>query len=1612
MFGSIKAGFCFGNDLLVEDELPSTRIALQSATGQPLDIRTFAVHAIGKLTEGTHELTLSDRAVKLFVSQNTSIHFDFSCTDNSEHILTLDRLTLTFSTPLRIVNILTTLDELSVLLSPGDRPSESEETSDDDSPDDSTLGLLTSRLKKGAQLAGDFFERRSAELRKTDGFIKAESLWKENATPYLEKLADSKGWKKLSEVAEKTSEKAAELSPVALEKTREFLNRAIELGEETFDRAIDGLNVTRLDIVTEPTSSKASKKRLVIRFTGEVIVNDKIRIPMNDLQLPGMLLSRFDPGLANLVSQFCVTSDQGTSLSRTFLRMIDLMEGGFDADFELTPFTVRLLWQSLKTCDIALTPNRICHVQASFNTERNATDIAFATTMNVTDTEDNKTVQARMSAKATVESLVACGQRIDSPDWTLSMIGTASDIEGQFEILDSSSIRPDAITTTFSDPLIRHDVVLPLTLAPMPILAAVKFGISADQTTLFVHTLSFKTQASLAWLKGTPFDLGASHTDINTFDGKVNIDFERTPSGLITLDVNGDIDFSVTNTTPVIPIPEFHLFDPCLTTAAAGKLHLALHAQVDTTLSPELTFEIRDTAIHCCLTKFELSRDIFRIHIDTPFDTDTTILHAALNSSGLTDSIAKLEWTMATSPVFYMKDSHTAPLTDELLSGHITITLSEQGTLHFENGSGFYDHHFFNALLRPERGKDKLFSILTHKPLYTTISQIVHDLSEATGPLPQKIYDQCARWVERCHELGVVIDLNHAISMPYLAKMVSLFLFDSLDETAEIEPLLVSLVHARGLDRYKAQELLDRAFPEWNMTLCAPLLKIIDRIFTGIPYQSPTLRHDEAACDTATDIGILPSANHLFDLDIVSKKEMQAIYGTSAPYLLDCPVTRARVFKYAAGYNVRQLEWLLAHHAQVFSTTQCAKLRHLIEIKKRVLKQETREGSFLIQDFNIDYFLQRILDAEDKLLPTISDISGLRDQYTADQTTNEVVECFATFLTPVDTGRLLSAGIASRIPSLLVQLNQTRLVHYLIKRGRYYTMATLYEAASGSDRTLTSLLMSLFNMELDLIKDPPDLVTVFSDILSISIPRRGDFMPGNARASESYFEKLYEVAHQINTSVSAYQAAKLRMRSERVATLSDLSDQKNSPKRPPHCPAAPAADDIVEIARSVEKADAYGHELVSRIMQNDWDETQAQKAQKAYTYAWRVASSVLKKYPSAFELSVFKAFYARTYESLIIQTLDANLVNDIDSVRRWFEIRSGIPAHEVASLSRIARRKAIVETLYYHPSDRETRLHDPLTWLDTRPTPKPLDLSIVFAPGVITEGSVGHELNTAVERLTRLYDIRFIRSDTGNLMPLTFNAEIIENEIRRLNSPFMLIGYSQGCANMMKAEANLFASTPEDRALLDNLVARHFLFSALNGSPHAMIGGELYRLSVIDAERFLKSVSATTSAALMTFLFNILRKSLDDPFITKALNSVESLSWLGLCDLAQNSQYTPDVISTEVQGIIEEYTPETLYYMHSIFLKCVGVSNDSQVGVDCGHAYHVYNRNASVDILRQEAIPSCTLKAHHWFPVHDEVALLESPLDTQTAVYEAPKDIMLFPCVETLLLFGRIHAKS
>lgn len=1593
MVETIKAGFSFDNTIF--DEAPQAKLSMEPAA--PIDLRLVSVRADGRLKAGTHALVLKDRAARLEVQKESKCVVEVVCCDDGRCLLSLKKLAISFTKPIRLANFLTTMSEFSALIA---EPSKSSE------------GDLIDKIKKTDLLskAGDFFEKRALDLKNTEGIKLAESLWREKSMPYLERIANSKGWKKLVEAAEKTGEKAAELSPVVLEKSKELLNRAIEYSEEKIDSVIEGLDLTAIEIWSDVSEKTDKKQRIRMKLKGEAYISEKLRLPF-DFEMPGLFLSRMDAELASLLSQFCVSDAQGMSLSKTFIGMIEDFDGQFDASFDISKIIACVQARGRRTNKLHVDSEQHCKSQGSFRTDRHGGRLN-ASFDAVVWSRGEKSLSMTAEMRMTENALIACCANLDAHEWSLSMIGRGEDIEGKVEIREGSRIHPDVVRVVSHDPRLRFDFCFPLSLTPVELSGTIEFGIRGSDSTIFVHECSLLASGNVSWITSVPLDIVKTRTKFSQCEGGFKLKLERGSDGCISTEICSELDVKLENTVKIIPIPELKTGSE-VRTSLCGHMEVGIYGRAETENVSSLSIDFSRSNCSCRLENIDVVSGDYSVVFDRPFQFEFTFDAFEMTSDGISESLARVVWDLEKAPIFKAFSRQTELVLPELLTGHLTVRTSAQGLIHFEDGAGFFDEHFFNMLLYPEYEKPKVCETAKYAPIISLIENVIRTLEDVLGPGPGKFLDRLEYWYSRCKELGIVINLNHAVNMRNLAQMLALFCFDSFDDVPEFERILMTMVQSRGVDRYGVEKILDRAFPDVNFSLAVPLIKIIDRIFRGLDYEAPKETHEASNYDEYSHkFRLLPSANQLFDLDTVPTEQFGKLYKYGGPCLIDNAPTRRRIYKYAAGYTAAQLEWLVSHHGDLFSEKERVCLGRLIAIKKRILKQQPWQGSFIVQDFNIDYFIQSILDAEEEILPHISEISDCLDDFTERCESNEVVECFAGWLVPEDVGRLLSAGIASRIQGQFVQLNQARLLDYMVRRGRVFAAASFYEACSGSDRVLMNLLQSFLSQDQDLLEEPADRPAVLTSLLGLEIPVRSEYLGGGSRASESYYGRLYEIAHEINSSVNEYLAAKLRMQSDRIACESPINEE--TPKRPPYEFHFPDADEEAEIARALDKADSLGAPYVLAIRsaiehgQTSVDFKGIGKIEKSYRYVWRLASAVLEKFPDVLEQEAFKRFYGRTYEALMIQTLDQNLLDDTYEVRHWFSIRSGIDIDEIAKLPMFVRRDAIIDVLYWREDDRETRRRDPLTWIDIRPGAGTVDLTVIAAMGVITEGQRGNELRSAFERLKKTRGIRLVRANTGNIKPLAYNSHQIEQAIRECRTPFMLLGYSQGCANMMSAESGMYGGTPDDRRCLDRLVARHFMFSALNGSVHAVCGGDLYRRTVIDGEQFIKMVSGTASSALIDLVFTLVRKFLDEPWVTMSLSSVESLSHIGLRRLSLDAQYMPGVISTEIQGVLDRFFPDALYYVKHAFDVEAHTQSDSQVGIDCAHAWHVYNRNESVDILRREAMPSCTLRAHHWNPLYEEVVWLETEKDKHFAVYHAPEDIHIMPAVEALILFGRL----
>ena len=557
------------------------------------------------------------------------------------------------------------------------------------------------------------------------------------------------------------------------------------------------------------------------------------------------------------------------------------------------------------------------------------------------------------------------------------------------------------------------------------------------------------------------------------------------------------------------------------------------------------------------------------------------------------------------------------------------------------------------------------------------------------------------------------------------------------------------------------------------------------------------------------------------------------------------------------------------------------------------------------------------------------------------------------------------------------------------------------------------MLMGWLRQDQSLIKTPIARAKKLSELLQVSLPDEDDYAPWSGTKPASYVEAIFDAAQKINAQNDAYVAARLKLESYRdrtdnshATTSAQYAVDSNHAQR--------LAQAIATLRNAIDDAQSATQQLCpeSSSFGDIFDALPATAIESAQS-AWKSAIDAAKSFASDVEdpwqYRVFKDLWARATDALRIASVYDDLQNDNDEVRRWFSYRYEATYHRpltsITDLTRAQTYSAIIDFVYAFDDDKTALRRDPIVWFMPAAPAGTVDLTLITAMGIVTNGIAGHELETVFKRLALTRHISTIRTNTGTIKPLQYNAEQIDRVIAQVDGPFAMIGYSQGCPNMMKAEANLYNGTPNQRKLLDKLVSRNFICSAFNGSPHATCGVVKYKNALVEGEAVLKSFSSSLSRPLYRLIFALVKRILDTPIINASLTSVESISPEGLLELARDAQFAPHVPSIEASGATLD-VPEGLVLMANHFEKQAHIPNDSQIGIDCAHAYPVFNENDTTRRLKAQAISPRLLNIHHWSPLVEEIKFIESKKDVQSCAYKGPKSLFVTPWIDALILFG------
>lgn len=1438
------------------------------------------------------------------------------------------------------------------------------------------LNIFTTMDEIGALIAespGKFLSNFDiGDIRQNNEFInKASALIETNAKKYADMISESSAWKFLKNAAERNH--LAE----NIEKSKEYSKWLLETGKNNAESALDKLlNAVVISALEIRSFKKNGQWRLSFHITGSVGFNTAVRRDFEHYQVPEILLPEFDARLPLLLDQFSVDREQGGNLSRTLLAMLQHASGKCAVELCLCPLPFELSMRAGGKLKLHIQTHRAIKLDAQFDVDSARDGFCFNVRANAVSPGCQAGNMALKFAAAP-DTLIRLSHALDPQTWMVSFLGTGKDMTGDFNLENGFQLAPDFVEIYSEIPELKTQTRWRFQPENAQFGTHVVWGIDIEKRIIHLHTFDSNILAKANFVQTIPVHIHGADAAFDHLDLSFGLSATRNADGETNLTGTAQASFDAQFFRKTKPLPELGLIASNASLKTSGVLALDILMQCPNANDAKFSFNVDGSCGRLHLNEISCRWDVLKMEAPSGADIGLFMRHGECTNAGISDCDIGLNWHFKKPPIIEYRNATGQLFPDEFCTADIDATISENGVLEFHNGSCFYNAVFFNTLLRPNIERSNWRTILTYKPLCDFLFQ----LGKATFfPCVEGSEDFCKRvihWIERCEDENIFRAATF-VHPDTLAHAISLFLFDDDSATQQILPSIQMIFHAEGIDRFAIEALLERAFPKASLDYAGRVLKWLHHLFLPVDYAKPKTTHARALCDDTRylePIVALPTANDVYtdnwNHDIALRCE-----------------------SYACGLSDEEISHILQHHTNdLTSEKSLEKFRILHDIQTKIRHFEPQEGSVIIQDFNIAVFLGRLLEAD----------SALWLEKKAAGADDDVCSCFCTWLSPIDVARLMGAGIASRYQGLFVQLNQNRLFEYLKLRGKTFAIAVFYEIGAHSTRILFNKLTSWLSQDQELLCHHVDRAAELSALLNIAIPERTHYQSGGITPSASYIEAVFDACEQIIDSSQPYRAACIRMKSYRFETP-DAPSSKNHIK---------AARTITEIPKNDEAALQNAMNDAQRLSPNIANATafetlspdKVKNAKQAWGDALACAQNFSKHTPQPYHSPIYKILWNSLFESLRVHSVLDDIVHRYDETRLWFATRIGIHERDIDQYSHAKLIEKIIRLIYAKDEDRQKQLHNPLVWFLPDIPQGDITLSIIAAMGIITNGKNGHELSAVFERLEKTRHVRILRANTGTIQPLDYNADRIIELLHTVDGPFAMIGYSQGCANMMRAESRMIGGTPQDRSIISRLVSRNFICSAFNGSAHAVCGLQKYKNALIEAESILKSISGTLSKTLADKLFKGIERILDTTFITVSLDSVEALSPEGLCSLSRDAQYQSGVISLETQGASTQM-PEALVIMASHYDKQAHTPNDSQVDTESAHAYPVFNHNDSVDMLCDEAIPSATLNLHHWAPLVEEVQFIETQLDIENCAYKGPKSIFVTPWIDSLIFMG------
>jgi hypothetical protein len=427
----------------------------------------------------------------------------------------------------------------------------------------------------------------------------------------------------------------------------------------------------------------------------------------------------------------------------------------------------------------------------------------------------------------------------------------------------------------------------------------------------------------------------------------------------------------------------------------------------------------------------------------------------------------------------------------------------------------------------------------------------------------------------------------------------------------------------------------------------------------------------------------------------------------------------------------------------------------------------------------------------------------------------------------------------------------------------------------------------------------------------------------------------------------------------------------------------------------------------------------------AYHEAFAACRTVLRqdainKFRSVLQCEWFRDFWKRNHEALMVECITRVVQNNVDGAQDWFLAQPGIDEkafrHHGSGSGSWENTQwlidRIIDITYFREEDRKQVRQDPLVRLLIENDPADrYDFTIVSCMGVVTEGAAGTELQHAYRRCEQRRGVKVIRADTRTAKSHEWNAAKVEEAIRKVDTrAWGSIGYSQGGANVLKAESRLCGGTPEQRSFTEGLCCRNFICPAANGTVQATCGEMKMTKVIVDFEKFLKHYQVHYSKALQETFLDMLLTGIASGAVFSTIGGMHSLTYSGVGTLWREARHKDGVPSTCVRGIVEKHSkPESLELLCAWYNKQLeSTEHDSQVVPEeaVGHPVHVQNTNSAM--LARCDLGGFIQRMNHWGPLKEETSFITTASDEKRRIFDFPKDRFVFPWLELNARFGFI----